>query len=102
MPATSASMGANGWISFPTDGGKDLIIQWGAANCAGAGPDNGILNTFPIPFPSVAQRMVIAHSGYSPASAGILSFMIKNNSQFRAFSSVSTTGVSGFYIAIGY
>ena len=104
MPAATASMDANGWISFPTSSGKNLIIQWGGARCAGTGEGNGILHNFPISFPTVAQRMVIAHSGHSPASAGILSFLIVSNNQFRAFSSVSTStsGVSGFYIAIGY
>lgn len=102
LPAATVSIGENGWISLPTGNGVKLIIQWGYASCAGAGADKGVVNNFTVPFPNAALRMVISHSGYSPAVAGILSFLIISKSQFRAFSSGNTEGVTGFYIAIGY
>ena len=99
--AITGSISDRGWVIIPTKNG-DFLLQWGAAVCNGNGEDRGIINNYPIPFPNRLFIMLISHSGFSPKSAGILSYTAIDRTSFKAYSSVAELyNVTGIYMAIG-
>lgn len=92
----------NGWTRLP----NNIIVQWGFGSFAGVGGglNDGVLNYYPIPFPNKCLIMILAHTGFYPQNAGVLSYVGINNSKFRGYSSVATVeggAVTGAWIAIG-
>jgi hypothetical protein len=103
LPAITALISANGWVTIPTANNQKLIVQWGSA-LSGNSNSIGLGVNFPIPFPNTV--LVITMGNIDPtfqtnSFAEFVGFANATRLGFIAKSKAASNDTFQF-IAIGY